>query len=335
MNKLYKNIAEIFNLNIEFVKALFDTWKFPEEYLSLDYNEFVTKISPLQYMYVSFAVTTCHRGQDAYNLITPFLTSTSTKKRYLDVGCGYGGFVKVFAENGYNGTGIEINPMLCNYSKLNCSGLSNANCSNDDFFNIDLSQREPYTVITCNDVIEHVENPEKAIEKMANSLESKGVLMMEIPNRNSINFVQSDGHFQLFGITTLDRFDAGEYYKHVTKADNTNGYLVAMGEYYPLEFYLNSLKNSNMEIHIIERHQIGSLPDYSTLLSNCIQAYNNWTLNTKNTLPTMIRELMDVKFNEYISGLTKSYSECVLTKNYKPFYQKYMYNFWTLIAVKN
>lgn len=70
-----------------------------------------------------------------------------------------------------------------------------------------------FDIITCNDVIEHVDNPAALIENISLLLRRGGAAYLEIPNRNHPKFVLEDGHYLLFGITLLDYLEAELYYK--------------------------------------------------------------------------------------------------------------------------
>jgi DNA methylase len=58
--------------------------------------------------------------------------------------------------------------------------------------------RKPYIPLhasTTQDMIEHVDDPELAIQKMASLLTEDGSLSFEVPNNDCITPVKSDGHF--------------------------------------------------------------------------------------------------------------------------------------------
>lgn len=72
-------------------------------------------------------------------------------------------------------------------------------------------------IVTCNDVIEHVKDPESAVKHINSILKPGGAALFHIPNKNYPDFVIKDGYQSLFGITLLDYDDASGYYTAVYK----------------------------------------------------------------------------------------------------------------------
>ncbi|KAA3437583.1 class I SAM-dependent methyltransferase [Rufibacter hautae] len=329
---LVNSISTNFKLSEAFVEEILAKNQFDQELYSLDYQGFFDTLNPLQRLYLGFSFSTYNRGEEVYNLISPYLGEYEAK-RYLDVGCGYGGFLKVFNEHGFDCTGVEINNMLSHYSQLNITGLDNCRVINEDFFNI-TEAHEPFSVITCNDVIEHVEDPLQAINRMCDMLQPNGVLMMEIPNKDAINFVASDGHFHMFGLTPLNRFEAADYYRQVNNLDSAAKYFELMGEYYPLQYYVNIFKQNNMDVSFVDKHTIGSIDTLPDHLLQLTTSYNHWKKNELSKLTPMMATLVESKFSGYLAELMKDYDEYLNTRNYLEFYRKYFLSFWSIIAVK-
>jgi 2-polyprenyl-3-methyl-5-hydroxy-6-metoxy-1,4-benzoquinol methylase len=332
-NNLVSSIAGKFKLSNSFVEEMLLKNQFNNELYELDYDSFFNSLNPLQQLYIEFALSTYHRGTEVYNLVSPYFDSYEVK-RYLDVGCGYGGFLKVFNENGFHCTGVEINEMLHRYSLLNCEGLKNCNVVNNDFFKISTSL-EPFSCITCNDVIEHVEDPLEAINKMCDMLQPKGVLMMEIPNKNAINFVASDGHFQMFGITPLNRFEAADYYRQWNQMESAAKYFEIMGEYYPLEYYTNILKQKGMSVRFVDKHKIGPIESLPGHLNQLTASYSKWKTNDAHRLTPMMTDLIDARFSQYLATLMSDYNDYIQSRDHLKFYRKYFLSFWSIIAVKD
>lgn len=166
-------------------------------------------------MGLNFALSTVEGGEAVKNLVSQYVEIKG--KRYLDVGCAYGGFLVAFKRAGVlEVVGVDIDPILLAY----CKALLQDHCVNASFYQKDILKKEDiqtlgtFDIITCNDVIEHVKQPNIAINHMASMLSGNGVLFMEIPNRFFAPFVQSDGHFSLFGITVLPKWIADPYLSH-------------------------------------------------------------------------------------------------------------------------
>ena len=164
-------------------------------------------------MYFEFALSANERGRRAADLIEAIVPLAG--KRALDVGCAYGGFVVALDERGALPTGFDIDTALLALAEHNFRDVGKrlpvhrADVTNPD----DVAPfREAFDVVSCNDVIEHVRDPAVAIKHIASMLRPGGLAYFEIPNRDAVGAVVSDGHYQLFGITQLDREAAGRYY---------------------------------------------------------------------------------------------------------------------------
>ena len=168
---------------------------------------------PCLAMYFNFALSANERGGKAADLINAIAPLKG--KQALDVGCAYGGFLVGLAKHGAEPTGFDIDASLLSLGEHNFrdvgrrfpTHLADVTSRED----IERFQRM-FDVITCNDVIEHVSDPAIAIEHIGSMLRSGGLAYFEIPNRDAVSAVISDGHYQLFGITQLDREMAGHYY---------------------------------------------------------------------------------------------------------------------------
>jgi 2-polyprenyl-3-methyl-5-hydroxy-6-metoxy-1,4-benzoquinol methylase len=179
-------------------------------------------------MYFEFALSANERGRKAADLIAALVPLAG--KRALDVGCAYGGFLVALGERGAEPTGFDIDPSLLALAASNFrdAGRSHPVYCKDVTQATDIAPfAEAFDVVTCNDVIEHVADPAVAIRNIARMLKPGGLVYFEIPNRDAVGAVEADGHYQLFGITQLEREDARRYFA-----------AHAPGTAYGVEFYL-------------------------------------------------------------------------------------------------
>lgn len=190
---------------------------------------------PLKRLHLGFALTTVRRGHVVRDEIARHVPLAG--KRYLDVGCAYGGFLVAFARAGARPTGIEIDPGLLDFARALLADLD----LDLPVHRMDVLDRQAvetlgrFEVITCNDVIEHVDDPRLGLERLVGLLDEGGALFMAIPNRHHAPFVACDGHFQHFGITALPKPSADRYFEQLhpgVKHDVT---------YESLAFYRNAL----------------------------------------------------------------------------------------------
>ena len=191
-----------------------------------------------------YALTTNERGYYIKDLVSKY---TDIKgKKYLDIGTAYGGSCIAFSKECKFVAGFDINEDFLRLAKAN---FSDNNLSPENLHCIDITQKtalEPFKnsfdLITCNDVIEHVENVKQAIENISELLSPCGIVYFEIPNKEYPGFVIKDGHYGLFGITLLSRNDAEDYYKEFFKEDYT------VGEYYFIDEYCSLFPDSEFEL---------------------------------------------------------------------------------------
>jgi 2-polyprenyl-3-methyl-5-hydroxy-6-metoxy-1,4-benzoquinol methylase len=183
-----------------------------------------------------YAMTANARGRALSEQLSADIPKNA--RRYLDVGCGVGGFLVAFARRGLEVVGIESDSYRIQLAEANCLDHDLRNCVfSGNILNDGLADRfGRFDVITCSDVIEHVLDVPKTIHHMVELLEPGGVLMLAIPNKYSIRHVGRDPHFELFGITLLERPDAIQYHKAFF------GFKYDVGDYYELDFYRRQIE---------------------------------------------------------------------------------------------
>ncbi len=107
--------------------------------------------------------------------------------RLLEVGTGAGEFTSVAKELLFDITGIEIRPV---YAK-NVSDRLNIPIYSIDF--IDFDTDKLFDIIILGDVLEHVSNPIKMLEKAYNFLNREGVIWISTPNfESAFSYVMKD-----------------------------------------------------------------------------------------------------------------------------------------------
>jgi SAM-dependent methyltransferase len=87
----------------------------------------------------------------------------------LDVGCALGGFLAVAQEHGFEVEGVEI----AEYAAEQARARLHIKVANSDIYSAELAP-ESYDVITMWDVIEHLTDPNLALEKILRALRPKG-----------------------------------------------------------------------------------------------------------------------------------------------------------------
>ncbi|MFH0994524.1 MAG: methyltransferase domain-containing protein [Pseudomonadota bacterium] len=276
-------------------------------------------------MYFKFAISSNERGRAVAELLAKRMEIKG--KRYLDVGCAYGGFLVAFAEFGAYSTGLDINESLLKLAK------SNFKDSKAEFitYRKDVTQLQDiagfeagYDIITCNDVIEHVDDPADAFKHIALMLAEGGVAYFEIPNRDAAAAVFRDGHYQLFGITQLDFEDASAYYAAYAP-DKPYG----VKHYFRLPEYRAMLEAAGLELEILDESLAG-VDIQSTLAA--IQELERNLASGLATVPKDICPLLETNIADYLVRMksAKRNTESEICD----FLLTYGTAFWKILAIK-
>lgn len=275
---------------------------------------------PVVEMYVTYALSTNERGRTTAGLIERQRGIDGCS--YLDIGCAYGGFLVAFAERGASVMGIEIDPVLIEIGKANLADAGlDARILQRDATRIEqlVELVNRFDIITCNDVIEHVDNPRALVENISLLLRRGGSAYLEIPNRNHPKFVLEDGHYMLFGITLLDHQEAELYYKTLRPHGiyNTQFYL-------ELDQYESLFNRFGLSLSM--------LPE--TFDSYTVESTRADLMNLRqraeerlSTVPEVVREGTEQRLSEYL----RTAEACAKDD----FFGRYGPSFWRVMAAKN
>ncbi|MGL5820573.1 MAG: class I SAM-dependent methyltransferase [Sarcina sp.] len=107
------------------------------------------------------------------------------KCKILDIGCGGGWFLDYFKKKGHLVYGVE--PALNLKPALKEKGIK---VFTGSIYDVDL--KEKFDVITLNNVLEHIENPDLVIEKAYELLDDEGILIVKVPN--DFNLIQEEAN---------------------------------------------------------------------------------------------------------------------------------------------
>ena len=123
-----------------------------------------------------------------------------TKKNVLDIGCGGGLISESLAKTNAQVTGIDENiyniKQAKEHAKINSLKITYKNQSLDSFFK---KNKKKFDLILCLEVLEHVDNVEKTIEKISKLMNPDGTLILSTINRNlkSLIFAKIFGEYVL------------------------------------------------------------------------------------------------------------------------------------------
>ena len=119
--------------------------------------------------------------QNLSNPIKKYLDKSDTT-RILDVGCAYGIMLEQFPKN-FQKTGIDVSSHAIDVARKR---LPDADFVVGDAQKLYPFPKDHFDVVICNDVLEHVEEPEKVLENIWTVLKPHGFIYVTTPNLNFI-----------------------------------------------------------------------------------------------------------------------------------------------------
>lgn len=126
--------------------------------------------------------------------LIPPQTKDADKKIILDVGCSTGFFLNFLKNLNWECHGIEINKKA---SKI--AENKDINVFNGSIKNATLKENH-FDVVRFNHVLEHLSNPIAAIRKSHQILKKNGLLLISVPNRDSLSRIIFGKHWRGFEI---------------------------------------------------------------------------------------------------------------------------------------
>lgn len=307
-----------------YAEAYLNYWTKANNRAFASLTEILEMPQPHQRWY-GYAMSALQRGRKFYSAHQDEFPASG--KRYLDVGCGFGGFLVAFAEHGYDVTGVEIDPVRVELSRANCRDLGKGEVIEGSILDDALIDRlGRFDVITCNDVIEHVLDVPKTIHHMVKLLNPGGVLLLEIPNRDFLGSVAADDHYSLHGITQLERDTAIEYFRHFWR------HAYDIGDYYQLSHYQNLFQAEGCESHLLKKR----VP-YVTIMRRFLKYYlllqrsrSRFRREVTSQLPLELSARIEESVRLYRNQLIKNLPRAI----YRPqeFCIRYLMPVWNLVA---
>lgn len=128
---------------------------------------------------------------------------------FLDIGCSVGTLLQIAKKKGFQVYGVESSRWAADY----CRKKLKRTVYSGEFEKVRLSQNY-YDVVVINHVLEHMVNPLKTLNKIRRILKEKGILLIGVPNIQSIMFtllrenwpgLQSGMHVWQFNKKTLTK----------------------------------------------------------------------------------------------------------------------------------
>lgn len=121
-----------------------------------------------------------------YRIVLEILDKYCKPEDVLDVGCGVGTIDFYLAKKGKNITGVEISKRAVDIAQksLKIFGLGkNIEFKKVNFFKSRLQKK--YSFVICSEVLEHLPDDKKAINKIFGIIKRNGMLLLTVPSVNA------------------------------------------------------------------------------------------------------------------------------------------------------
>jgi len=186
------------------------------------------------------------------------------QKKMLDLGCGTGGTSITFTKSGCMVVSMDIDPNHLKLAKARCDEHHiRTDMLLGDGCNMPFKSNM-FEVIVCENVIEHVLQPEQFVKEISRVMTDNGILYLSAPNRLSPFEIFRDQHFNLFGVVLLPRPLAKIYITRIRKLQGT--YTIG---YIPTHGYLKRLfQKQGIRLNRIGHHQVIDRMDNPSAIKN-------------------------------------------------------------------
>jgi 2-polyprenyl-3-methyl-5-hydroxy-6-metoxy-1,4-benzoquinol methylase len=301
-NPLYARLRDQYQVGDHYIAAYL-THKFGSADIGVERFDQMLASGFNQANWTNYGLSTNIRGRTFLQLLRAHLPREA--HRYLDVGSAQGGFLIAFLELGFEVKGIEYDEKLVRLSRANLKdhGREDVVLQGDILDEEFLAPLGKFDVITCIDVIEHVEDASLAMKNMAGLLNPGGILVLQMPNKDSISNVIADSHFNLFGIALLKHSDARQFY--FCNFPSMSAYNI--GEFYSQEDYLKFLTELGCQPLVLPPGVPTSLTEKARLIPKYFSRLREFIFKNKASVPfdlklkVVLRATLNI--SEFMMGL--------------------------------
>ena len=284
--------------------------------------DFFSRLGTLNEMYVRFALTTTERGRTFAALVSPHQRAP---RRFLDVGCAFGGFLRALRERGAEVVGVEIDPGLVALARDNLAGGS-GRVLQADILECDLAPLGRFDLIACNDVIEHVRDARKLVRRVSSLLAPDGIAYFEIPNRDALGFVARDGHFQQFGLTLLRRPLAARYFQ-----ESLGRSYDEIGEMHDEATYREWFAEAGLSAIDVPQPHAQRFEDVQDRVFDLVNAFTWWHRHERNALSAEVADALTDAYWTYTAQLFPALERARRSVDRPLFVRRYLTPFWTFV----
>jgi ubiquinone/menaquinone biosynthesis C-methylase UbiE len=203
-------------------------------------------------------------------LLESVLTHLSKKSKILDIGSGWGSFVYLLNEKGYEASGVEVQDFMVDYARQRLMDLGNLKTKTETVYlkasALDLPFSDShFDIVTLWDVLEHIEDYEKVLHEAIRVLKPKGKIFIKNVNYASC-FMEP--HYRVPWLPFLPKKIAVKYLQLLGRDPSyiQNGIF-----YISNSNILRVLKNKNLHITTLQIEKIlSSMPQIRSPMKRLI-----------------------------------------------------------------
>jgi len=189
-----------------------------------------------------YALATNERGEELIGKLVREFTGDLAGKRVLDIGSGYGGVCIAAGKRGAQAVGLEYGAKQVELAGENLRdhpGLDVRFLQGDATSPEGMAALGTFDLITCDNVIEHVESANALVSNISLALNRTGIAYVTCPNAYSVGQIRRDCHYLMFGLSILDREDAEAFYRQMSHRR-----VYDVTDYYKYEEYVSRSINT-------------------------------------------------------------------------------------------
>lgn len=129
--------------------------------------------------------------------------------KILDVGCGMGLFLSKAKKKGFDAEGLELSHYASKFVSLLGIKIQNKSIEEADL------KAGQYSAVVMREVVEHLNDPKKALTKIYSSIKNDGILFITTGNYNCIerrlkksnwHYFMPKGHIYIFSSKTIKKY---------------------------------------------------------------------------------------------------------------------------------
>jgi SAM-dependent methyltransferase len=142
-----------------------------------------------------------------FHCLDQFIEHYNVQPPFLDIGCGTGDLCVYLGTKGWNGKGIDFSLVAISEARDRLIPFPNLVAEEQDLFD---ETDSCYCTIFLWDIIEHIENDKRALEKAASLLVPRGAILIAVPSnprewRWDAEMVGHYRRYTMVGLTALLR----------------------------------------------------------------------------------------------------------------------------------